>query len=103
MKDPIFVKDKEVFDASCPAHPVNVEESSSPMPGLSPKQEPEVSLILQGQSHMIVTLTRLEQIMESLMNVQNQQAAMLSTIIEALAEDQDPDEMPATYMDGSPV
>ena len=28
---------------------------------------------------------------------------MLQTIIQALAEDQDPDEMPAQYLDGSPV
>ena len=28
---------------------------------------------------------------------------MLQTIIKALAEDQDPDEMPAQYLDGSPI
>lgn len=97
MKDPIFVKDKEVFDASWPAHPVNVAESSSPMPGLSQKQEQEDFRILLDR------LKSQDEVLVATYNMMTRIEVKLDKIIEALAEDQDPDEMPATYMDGSPV
>ena len=97
-----------IKDLVWPAHPVNVAESSSPMPGLSPKQEQE------GYQTLIVQMANLlETFEEALTRVENRlskQAAQivlmqatLNRLVESLAEDQDPDEMPATYMDGTPI
>ena len=80
-------------EEACPVQAVNVAEISSPTPGLSPKQDPEVSRTLRDLDDLMI---RLHLKMTSIED-------KLNRIIEALAEDQDPDEMPATYMDGSPV
>jgi hypothetical protein len=127
MKDPIFVKDRAVVSGgpvvtvvkdgkehhyqAWPAHPVNVAESSSPMPGLSLKQERAESQTLQEKDWQRIhselktpnALERIEAALNRMAESQSRQESILLKIIEALAEDQDPDEMPALYMDGSKV
>lgn len=48
-------------------------------------------------------LTRLDRVLTSIEQRQARQEALLLQIIETLAEDEDPDDMPATYLDGSRV
>jgi hypothetical protein len=85
----------QLKDLKCPdAQAVNVAESSSPMPGLSPKQE---------QEDFLTRLDRIEMRIDQMMDRLSIMLTLQDKIIEALAEDQDPDEMPATYMDGSPI
>jgi hypothetical protein len=98
-------KARELWQA---AQAVNVAESSSPMPGLLPKQEPEDYLIrLVQMANLLETFEEALTRVENRMTKQAAQIALmqatLNRLVDSLAEDQDPDEMPARYMDGSPV
>jgi hypothetical protein len=68
-------------------------DTSSPLPTPAPEdwQIPLDRLDLIGQRTAAMELHLIEI------------RGMLQTIIQALAEDQDPDEMPAQYLDGSPI
>jgi hypothetical protein len=99
----------QLKDLKCPDAPVvNVAESSSPMPGLSPKQEQEdyQTLIVQ-MANLLETFEEALTRVENRMTKQAAQIALmqatLNRLVESLAEDQDPDEMPARYMDGKLV
>ena len=80
-------------DAEWLVRHAHIEENSSPTTQHSPTPGPEVLKILQGLDELLI---RLHLKMTSLED-------KLDRIVEALAEDHDPDEMPATYMDGSRV